>query len=105
MTDYKVGNKIVKVNLDAIDVQTIRSKTPVDTGNLRDGFVVDIEGDIINDVDYADEVEFGTTKMPGAFMVERSLDEIGERLGKRIAEQIDQPGLITLPDITIKVGK
>lgn len=102
--DHKVGNKTIKVELDALDVATIRAKTPVVTGQLRDGFDITTNGDIENDVEYADEVEFGTNNKPGHFMVERSLSEIGDRLVKRIAEQIDQNDLIKLPDIIIKIG-
>lgn len=105
MATEKVGNKTVKVEFDALDVNIIRLKTPVDTGRLRDGFVLTIDGDIINEVEYAGYVEQGTVNMPGVFMVERSLPEIAERLAKRVAEQIDEPGLIVLPEIKIKIGK
>ena len=105
MSTQKVGRKTVKIEFDIIDVDIIRAKTPVDTGRLRDDFAVDINGDIINEVEYAGWVELGTTKMPGSFMVTQSLGEIGERLAKKIAEQINQPGLIILPEIKIKIGK
>lgn len=105
MSKYKVGDLVIEVALDAIDVSVIRAKTPVRTGNLRDGFDIDLDGNITNLVDYADEVEYGTVNRPGAFMVERSLPEIEERLVERIAEQIDRPGIIKLPDLVIKVGR
>ena len=105
MAKVKIGNKEVDVAFDTIDIDIIRSKTPVQTGNLRDNFTLTIDGEIENPVDYADEVEFGTTSKPGVFMVERSLDEIGERLAERMADQINQPGLIKLPEIILKVGK
>lgn len=104
MAKVRVGNKIIDIELDIIDVSIIRTKTPVKTGALRDNFDIDIDGNIINLLDYAPLVEFGTDDRPGAFMATRSLDEIGERLAKRIAEQINQPGLIVLPEITLKVG-
>lgn len=100
-----IANKPVATELDVFDVETIRLKTPVITGILRDGFKVDSDGDISNDVDYADAVELGTSDRPGVFMVERSADEIGERLARRMAEQIERPGFFKLPVITIKVGR
>lgn len=104
MSKVKVGNITVDVALNLIDVDIIRGKTPVATGNLRDSFTLDGNGDIINTADYADEIEFGTTKQPGRFMVTQSVDEIGNRLAKRAAEQLDNPNIIKLPEIVIKVG-
>ena len=100
---HKIGNHIIDVSMDAIDVATIRAKTPVITGRLRDGFELTSDGNIINEVPYAALVEWGTVKMAGRFMVERSVDEIARRLRKKIIEQINRPGLITLPDIRIRL--
>ncbi len=97
-----VGKRTVNVTFDAIDVAVIKLKTPVKTGLLRDSFTLDGDA-IVNPVDYADEVEYGTMNTPGAFMIERSLKEIGERLAKRVADQIDGPGLIDPLILTIKV--
>jgi hypothetical protein len=105
MSKVQVGNLTVIMAFDVIDVDIIQLKTPVQTGALRDGFTIDLEGDIINMVDYADEVEFGTTDTPGRFMVTQSLGQISERLAKRMAEQIDNPKIVTLPEIKIEVGK
>lgn len=102
MSTERVGKKEIQIRLDIIDVQIIQAKTPVVTGNLRDKFEVDPDGNIINFVDYVEKIEFGTTQFPGAFMVERSVEEIGQRLAKKVAEQINRPGLIVFPDIIIK---
>lgn len=100
----KVGRHTIDVTLDDLDVASIRAKTPVKTGQLRDGFLLTTDGFIINDVEYATVVEFGSVDKPGVFMVERSAPDMARRLGERIAKQIDQPGLIILPEIRIKVG-
>jgi len=104
MTKVKVGDIFVDVAFDILDVQIIQLKTPVKTGQLRDGFKLDLSGNILNNVDYADKVEFGTIDRPGAFMVHRSIPEMQGRLAKRLAERIDTPGLVILPTVHIKVG-
>lgn len=103
MSVIRIGNKNIRIRFDQQDVNTIKDKTPVDTGRLRDGWELN-DDEIINEVEYAGYVEYGTIHMPGAFMVERSIPEIQERLAERIANDLNQPGLITLPDIVIKVG-
>ena len=105
MASIKVGNITLKVAFDVIDIDIIQLKTPVRSGALRDGFIIDVEGAIVNNVDYASFVEFGTVNMAGRFMVTQSLPEIGERLAKKLAEQLDTPKLITLPELKIKVGR
>jgi hypothetical protein len=99
----RVGKHIVDVSLDSLDVATVRAKTPVKTGRLRDGWHIDADGQVSNEVEYATEIEFGTVSRPGAFMAERSVPEIAQRLAKRIAEQIDRPGLIVLPEIKLGI--
>lgn len=100
---YKIGDIYVDVALDAIDIDIIRGKTPVKTGALRDHFTLDPDGNIINPLDYADDVELGTVHMPGRFMVTQSVPEIGERLAERIAEQMDRNDIIKLPVIEVVV--
>lgn len=103
MTRKKVGRHTVDISLDSLDVATVRAKTPVKTGRLRDGWEVDAEGNLVNEVEYAAEVEFGTVNTPGRFMAEQSLPEMGQRLAKRIAEQINRPGILILPVLKVRI--
>jgi len=101
MRKLKIGIAEADASFDMTDVAEIRAKTPVVTGNLRDGFRIDLDGNIENEVDYADEVEFGTHKSPGRFMVHQSIDTIANRLVGRINRQFATKKLLN--DITIKV--
>lgn len=59
-------------------LESIKSKTPVITGRLRDGFMIEktAEGyDIVNDVPYAGFVEYGTATQRPQGMVRRALLE------------------------------
>jgi len=105
MREITIGKVTVDASFQAGDVSIIQVKTPVKTGNLRQGFDIDINGDISNDVEYADEIEFGTTTRPGRFMVQQSLQEIGERLIDRIVEQISNKMILDpiIININIKV--
>lgn len=97
----KIGETILDVRMDAQDVQLIRSKTPVITGNLRDGFHLTPEGEIENLVDYGPKVELGTSNTPGRFMVTQSIPEIQRRLEKKIIKQLR--GQKVIKDFTINI--
>jgi len=96
----RLGDKIIDIELDIIDVDTIKLKTPVKTGKLRDGWRVD-DGDIVNEVDYADKVENGTVETPGHFMAERSVPQMEDRMQDKVQRQLDEPGVLELPDVRI----
>ncbi|MFD8472045.1 HK97 gp10 family phage protein [Streptomyces globisporus] len=56
-----------------------RSIAPVDTGRYRDSLhvVEDSDGaEIVADVDYADDLEYGTRHMPGQHILGRTLDSL-----------------------------
>ncbi|WP_424570788.1 hypothetical protein [Streptomyces sp. CH-036] len=56
-----------------------RSIAPVDTGRYRDSIHVmeDANGaDLVADVDYADDLEYGTRHMPGQHIFGRTLDSL-----------------------------
>jgi len=60
---------------------TAAKNTPVDTGNLRQGWQGPIPAgrwtyEVRNDVEYGKYVEFGTWKMAGRFMLTRAVHEI-----------------------------
>ena len=99
----EVGKAEVNIPFDGTDLQTIKDKTPVVTGNLRDSFGIDGEGDITNSADYADEIELGTSQRPGTFMVERSLPEIGERIAQRAAEALKRAGILDPVTVRMKL--
>ena len=101
MSKVKIGDAEIEVSMHAADVQTIRGRTPVKTGALRDGFQLTIEGAIINEIKYVLDVEFGTSTQPGRFMIEQSLPEIIERAEKKAIEQIQTQKL--LKDFTINI--
>ena len=97
----KLGNKEVEVSMDAVDLQLIRVRTPYKTGLLSSSFDINTDGDIENPVDYADEVEFGTSTRPGRFMVTLAANEIGERLGEKIARALEDQDIF--PPIIINI--
>jgi len=105
MSKHKIGDKWIDISLNQEDVAEIRGRTPVRTGDLQRGFVLEPEtGDIINPVFYAAWVEFGTTKMWGHFMVFFSIHGMTQRLHKRIADQIGEGApLFKLPEIVIQI--
>lgn len=106
MTRHKIGDKWIEVGFNDQDVDEIKSITPVRTGDLKRGWMLEaMTGDIINPVHYAAFVEFGTTKMPGQFMATLSLPTIMDRINRDIARQLGegpQP-LFRLPEIVIKI--
>jgi hypothetical protein len=100
---FKLGDVEFEASLDAQDVEIIRAKTPVVTGRLRDGFHLNAEGGIDNDVEYGPEVELGTSTRPGRFMVEQSLNEIEGRAAKHVIEKIEERKIIKDMTINVKV--
>lgn len=104
MSKVLIGKAVVNLTFDAIDVDIVQSDTPVVTGNLRDHFQVEFgTGDIINPVEYADEVEFGTVDRPGRFMATQNLPELGERMVERIEKQLASQMIISPIDIRIVI--
>lgn len=99
----RLGEATIDMRLDAQDVQLIRSKTPVVTGHLRDGWTLTPEGGIENLVDYGPEVELGTSNKPGRFMMTQSLPDIQRRLERRVIKQIQEQKLIKDFTINIKI--
>ncbi|MFJ8508630.1 HK97 gp10 family phage protein [Streptomyces avermitilis] len=56
-----------------------RSIAPVDTGRYRDSIKVredDDGAEIVSDVDYADDLEYGNRHMPGQHIFGRTLDSL-----------------------------
>lgn len=106
MTRRKIGDKWIDVAFNEQDVDEIKFRTPVRTGDLQRGWMLEaMTGDIINPVHYAAYVEFGTIKMPGQFMIVQSLPGMTERLHERIAKQIGEGApLFKLPEIVIHMG-
>lgn len=106
MAKHKIGDIWVEVGFNEQDVDEIKFHTPVRTGDLQRGWMLEaMTGDIINPVHYAAFVEFGTIKMPGQFMATRSLPTIMERVSKDIERQLGegpQP-LFKLPEIVITI--
>ena len=120
MTRHKLGDKWIDVSFNEEDLEEIKSHTPGETaphlyrttpdkyqrtGDAQRGWVIEgITGDIINLVFYIIFLEFGTVKMAGFFMVQRSLAGMIKRLHERIAEQIGEGApLFKLPEIVIQI--
>jgi len=53
-------------------VEALKEATPVDTGNARDGWRYE-NGAIVNDVEYIDVLNKGTSKQAPAHFIERTL--------------------------------
>ena len=101
MKEIRIGDLVViDVGANIVDVDLIRAKTPVKTGRLREGFRLD-DGDIVNEVEYVNVVEYGTATRPGVYMIARSIPEIADRIMKRVNDQLR--GKKLLPDETIHV--
>jgi hypothetical protein len=69
-----IGGKLIK---------GFKEKTPVDTGEAQGGWTIESVvakvGDtlvIANDVPYIGHLNYGTTKMEGHYMVERTVQEV-----------------------------
>lgn len=93
----KFRGQDIDISLEMVDVFTIQAITPVDTGELRDGFFVDRDGTIKNFTFYGDWVEKGTSKMRGRWMVARSIPQIGQRMARKVGDQIDRAKIFDLP--------
>ena len=106
MAKQKIGDKWIEVGFNDQDVDEIKFHTPVRTGDLQSGFILEsVTGDIINAVHYAGFVEYGTVKMAGRFMVHQAAPAILQRLDRDIARQLGEgpPPLFKLPEIVIKL--
>lgn len=53
-------------------VEALKDATPVDTGNARDGWRYE-NGAIVNEVDYIDRLNQGTSNQAPAHFIERTL--------------------------------
>jgi hypothetical protein len=53
-------------------VQALKKATPVDTGNARDGWKFDGKS-IVNDVDYIDDLNTGTSVQAPSYFIERTI--------------------------------
>ena len=88
----------------------IKAKTPVDTGNLKSLWDIQLEGNglrVTNEAHYAGFVEFGTSKMAARSMMTSSMPEIqsvfidelyqdiGEALGNDLLSDFQRPGYDT----------
>ncbi len=105
MTRHRIGDKWIDLSFNEEDIDEIRLLTPVRTGDLQRGWMLEaMTGDIINLVHYTPFVEFGTVKMAGSFMVLQSLWGMEKRLHSRIADQITEGDpLLKLPEIVIQI--
>ena len=106
MIKQKVGDKWIKVGFNDQDVDEIKFHTPVRTGDLQRGWMLEaMTGDIINTMYYAGFVEVGTVKMAGRFMVHDAAPAILQRLDRDIARQLGEgpPPLFKLPEIVIRI--
>jgi hypothetical protein len=54
-------------------VKALRDSTPVDTGEARDGWRLDEEGNIVNDVDHIDRLNDGSSQQAPSFFIEKTL--------------------------------
>jgi hypothetical protein len=74
---------------DTVDtlVEALKAATPVDTGHARDGWQ-NVNGKIINDVEYISELNSGSSKQAPAYFIERTLLE---------HSQVDSNGVIVTP--------
>ncbi len=69
----------------------IKSRTPVRTGNLRDGWQTDLSfpnGSIFSDVEYGIFVERGTRYFVGRRMMERSLPDIDRYAERELRQKV-----------------
>jgi hypothetical protein len=53
-------------------VDALQENTPVDTGNARDGWRIE-DGKIVNDVEYIEELNAGSSKQAPSHFIERTL--------------------------------
>jgi hypothetical protein len=86
---------LVKARTVTALVETVKGYTPVDTGELRDGWhddgtAADVTAvtKISNEVDYGPYVEWGTSRMEPRAMMQRTIDEapaIAERIIREVS--------------------
>jgi hypothetical protein len=53
-------------------IERLKEATPVDTGNARDGWKL-VDGKIVNEVDYIDDLNTGTSNQAPAYFIERTV--------------------------------
>lgn len=64
----------------------IQARTPVDTGNARDGWNIVGKGDIVNHVPYIQYLEYGHSNQAPAGMIRVSLAEVPQIAEKYLRE-------------------
>ena len=70
----ELESRIKSAQAQQIDkaVEALKEATPVDTGNARDGWRYE-NGAIVNDVEYIDRLNQGTSQQAPAHFIERTL--------------------------------
>jgi hypothetical protein len=54
-------------------VQDLKDATPVDTGEARDGWQLDPQGNIVNDVEHIEYLNAGSSQQAPAHFIEKTL--------------------------------
>ena len=91
--DVFIGRLKVLIDFDLDDLAIVRSQTPVLSGTLRAGWV--IEGNYLSNYTYyAGFVEFGHRTVsgswvPGQFFAQRAADLIARRYAERVGKYIE----------------
>lgn len=108
----KIGDQNVDIGLTESDAEIIKAKTPVRTGECRDGFIAE-DGEITNAVKHSIFVELGTGPFykgelgpgsgqpwgfPGRYMVQRSMQQIADAIIDRVLSILDIRKMLKIPD-------
>ena len=94
MTRMTVGKGSVEFEFKESDLRILQLRTPVITGQLRDGWQIQDRDIIVNLTPYAGHVEFGTGGRPGQFIIQRSIPEITKNIVNRLMIQLERITLI-----------
>ncbi len=108
----KIGEQFVDIGLIQADAEIIKKKTPVRTGECQAGFIATDDGEIINEVGHSIYVELGTGPyykgelgpgsgqpwgFPGRYMVQRSMQEIADKIIGRVLQDMDVRKMLKIP--------
>lgn len=104
MAELRISLKPTNLRFTRVELAIIKAATPVRTGKLRRGWRIDANGDLVNRVDYAEFVEFGTRKMSARHFVQKAMGALLKSVTVRLLLQTKE-GEKLLNAITLNVQR
>ena len=104
MAELRISLKPSKLRFTRAELVIVRAATPRITGKLRREWRIDSSGDLVNNVPYAEFVEFGTKFMSARHFVKRIMNTLLMSVTRRILLQTPE-GQKLMNAITINIKR